>query len=162
VAAVGVALARAAPGIELHAADIDPAAVACAGRNVASVAPPSNGHVYQGDLDAPLPDALRGRVDVMLANAPYVPTDAIALMPPEARDHEPAVALDGGPDGLDVQRRVASLSPGWLRPGGHLIIETSERQAPLTAAAMTDAGLVPRIVRDDELDGTVVIGTLRA
>ena len=43
---------------------------------------------------------------MLVANAPYVPTDAIALMPPEARDHEPRVALDGGPDGLDVQRRV--------------------------------------------------------
>ena len=48
---------------------------------------------------------------MVVANAPYVPTDAIALMPPEARDHEPSVALDGGPDGLDVQRRVVTASP---------------------------------------------------
>jgi release factor glutamine methyltransferase len=152
--AVGVAVAGAVPGIELHAADVDPAAVRCARRNVAAV----GGLVYEGDLDGPLPPTLRGRVDVLLANAPYVPTDAVGLMPPEARLHEPRVALDGGPDGLDIQRRVAAAAPRWLRPGGHLLIETSERQAPHTAAAITAAGLTARVVQDAELDATVVIG----
>ena len=63
---------------------------------------------YEGDLYEPLPAALRGRVDLLVANAPYVPTEAIALMPPEARLHEPLVALDGGADGLDVARRVVA------------------------------------------------------
>jgi release factor glutamine methyltransferase len=152
--AVGVAVAGTVPGIELHAADVDPAAVRCARRNVAAV----GGLVYEGDLDAPLPPTLRGRVDVLLANAPYVPTDAVGLMPPEARLHEPRVALDGGPDGLDIQRRVAAAAPRWLRPGGHLLIETSERQAAHTAAAITAAGLTARVVHDAELDATVVIG----
>jgi release factor glutamine methyltransferase len=80
-------------------------------------------------------------------------------MPPEARLHEPLVALDGGPDGLEVQRRIAAAAPRWLAPGGHLLIETSERQAELTAAAMTSAGLVPRLVQDADLDATVVVGT---
>jgi len=79
-------------------------------------------------------------------------------MPPEARDHEPAVALDGGVEGLDVQRRVAAAAPHWLSPGGSLLIETSVRQAPLTAAAVAATGLVPRIERDDERDGTAVVG----
>ena len=65
-------------------------------------------------------------------NAPYVPTDAIALMPPEARDHEHRVALDGGAEGLDVQRRVAARRPRWLAPGGRLLIET---QRPAGAAS---------------------------
>ena len=110
----------------MHAADVDPAAVACARRNL----PP----VYQGDLYAALPERLRGRVDLLVVNAPYVPTAAIATMPPEARDHEPRVALDGGADGLDVQRRVAADAPAWLRPGGALLIETGADQAPRTAA----------------------------
>jgi release factor glutamine methyltransferase len=152
-AAVATALAATVPGLALHAVDIEPAAVACARRNLAA------GHVYEGDIDAPLPTSLQGNVAVVVANAPYVPTDSIALMPPEARDHEPSVALDGGPDGLDVQRRVVTASLRWLAPGGSLLIETSERQAPLTAAAMADAGLVPRVERSEELDATAVVGT---
>jgi release factor glutamine methyltransferase len=153
-AAVGVAVAAIVPGIELHAADVDPAAVRCARRNVSAV----GGQVYEGDLDAPLPASLRGGVDVLVANAPYVPTGAVGLMPPEARLHEPLVALDGGADGLDIQRRVAAAAPRWLAPGGHLLIETSERQAPHTAAAIGAAGLTARVVHDAELDATVVIG----
>lgn len=153
-AAVATALAAAVPGLELHAVEIDPAAVACARRNLVA------GHVYEGDLDAPLPASLRGRVAALVANAPYVPTDAIALMPPEARDHEPRLALDGGTDGLHVQRRVIAAAPRWLAPGGALLIETSERQAPLTAAAVAAAGLAPRVERSDDLDATAVVGTL--
>jgi release factor glutamine methyltransferase len=153
--AVGVALAARLPGVQLYATDIDPDAVRCARRNV----PAGIGQVLAGDLDAPLPAPLRGRVDVLVANAPYVPTGAIATMPPEARDHEARAALDGGADGLDVQRRVAAAAPRWLAPGGALLIETSERQAPSTAAAMADAGLAPRVEQSDELDATAVVGT---
>ena len=153
--AVGAALLVELGRVQLVAADVDPAAVRCARRNVE----PRGGLVVEGDLDAPLPPGLRGRVDVLVANAPYVPSAAIATMPPEAREHEARIALDGGVDGLDVQRRVAGVAPRWLAPGGHLLIETSEEQAPRTAEAVTAAGLDARTVRDDELDATVVIGT---
>ncbi len=156
-AGVATALGTAVPGLALHAVDIDPAAVRCARRNLA----PLGGAARTGDLDAPLPAALRGRVDVVVANAPYVPTGSLALMPPEARDHEPPVALDGGVDGLDVQRRVAAAAPRWLAPGGNLLIETSVHQAASTAAAVAAAGLVPRVERDDERDGTAVVGARR-
>ena len=86
-------------------------------------------------------------------------TDEIALLPPEAREHEPHLALDGGPDGLDVLRRVVSAAPAWLAPGGHLLVETSERQAPRLAAMLASSGLIPRIASSDELHATVVIGT---
>jgi release factor glutamine methyltransferase len=154
VAAVATALASTVPGLTVHAVDVDPTAVRYARRNL----DPVGGRAHVGDLDTPLPEALGEGVTVVVANAPYVPTGAIALMPPEARDHEPAVALDGGADGLDVQRRVAAVAPRRLAPGGHLIIETSERQAPLTAAAVAAAGLTPRVERDDDLDGTAVVG----
>nr|WP_033258070.1 putative protein N(5)-glutamine methyltransferase [Kitasatospora sp. SID7827] len=154
--AIGAALAaRLGPGVELHAADVDPAAVACARRNLARY----GGRVHLGDLDAPLPPGLLGRVDLLLANAPYVPTGEIPLLPPEARDHEPATALDGGADGLAVQRRVAAAAPRWLAPGGRLLIETSGRQAPATAALLTAAGLAARTEQDEERDATVVVGT---
>jgi release factor glutamine methyltransferase len=141
-------------GVELHAADLDPAAVACARRNVE----PAGGHVYAGDLFAPLPAGLAGRVDVLTCNAPYVPTTEIAFMPAEARDHEALIALDGGTDGLAVLRRAASAAASWLAPGGVLLVETSERQAPAMAAAMAAGGLAPRVHEDDESGATVVTG----
>ncbi|MFE1319432.1 methyltransferase [Kitasatospora phosalacinea] len=152
--AIGAALAaRLGPGVELHAADVDPVAVECARRNLA----PYRGRVHLGDLDAPLPRDLRGRVDLLLVNAPYVPTGELPLLPPEARDHEPAAALDGGADGLAVQRRVAAAAPRWLAPGGRLLIETSGRQAPATAALLAARGLATRTERDGRRDATVVI-----
>jgi release factor glutamine methyltransferase len=140
--------------IELHAVDIDPAAVACARRNITA----AGSRVYEGDLYAPLPSALRNRVDVLVANAPYVPTDAVGLLPPEARLHEPWVALDGGADGLDVLRRVTASASSWLAPGGHLLVETSEPQAPSLVEIFAKAGLRPRVASSDRLDATVVIG----
>ncbi|MGW0364378.1 putative protein N(5)-glutamine methyltransferase [Streptomyces sp. NPDC002990] len=156
VGALGAAVAAGVPGaVELHAADIDPAALAYARRNVA----PYGGSVWEGDLYSALPTSLRGRVDVLVVNAPYVPTDEIGLMPTEARDHEPLVSLDGGADGLDVHRRVAAGAVPWLAPGGHLLIETSTRQRRATAAALTSAGLTVRVAASQELYATVAIGT---
>jgi release factor glutamine methyltransferase len=152
--AVGMAVAAPVGAVELHAVDVEPAAVACARRNLA----PLRGRVYEGDLFAPLPDRLRGAVDVLVANVPYVPTAAVDLMPPEARDHEPRVALDGGGDGLDVLRRVASYAPGWLVPGGYVLMEVGEDQVAEALDALTVAGLVPAVERDEELAATVVIG----
>ncbi|WP_412539171.1 putative protein N(5)-glutamine methyltransferase [Longispora sp. K20-0274] len=152
--AVGTALVTALPGVELHAADIEPAAVRCARRNLGPA-----GEVHEGDLYAALPGTLRGRIDVLVCNAPYVPTGEIGLLPPEARLHEPHVTLDGGLDGLDVQRRVAAGAGEWLAPGGHLLVETSSDQAPGTLALFADAGLVARVATCEELSATVVIGT---
>jgi release factor glutamine methyltransferase len=152
--ALGVALVAGLDRPELHAADVDPAAVRCARRNVGA----AGGQVYEGDLYSALPEDLRGRVDILLANVPYVPTGAVRLLPQEARDHEPRVALDGGADGLDVLRRVAAAARQWLAPGGHLFVETSERQAPEAVAAVTRGGLTPRVAVSAELNATAVIG----
>jgi release factor glutamine methyltransferase len=152
--AVGVAIASRMPGLALHAADLDPAAVACARRNVDRV----GGEVHEGDLFGALPPVLKGSARILTVNAPYVPTCAIGTMPYEAREHEPLIALDGGADGLDFHRRVAAGAGEWLVPGGYLIIETSQRQARFTESIMADAGFAVRTVRSDRLDGTVVIG----
>jgi release factor glutamine methyltransferase len=146
--AVGAVLADA--GATVHAVDVDPVAVACARRNVRTV--------HLGDLFSALPAQLRGAVDVIACNAPYVPTEKIALMPPEAREWEARVALDGGADGLDVQRRVVAEAPRWLRPGGHLLVETSGAQAPHTAALFEQAGLTATVRSDEERAGTLVAG----
>jgi release factor glutamine methyltransferase len=154
--AIGLGVAAALDGkVELHAADIDPVAVACARRNVSRV----GGRAYVGDLYDPLPITLRGRVNTLVVNTPYVPSEAIALLPPEAREFEPALALDGGIDGLDVARRVAAAAPEWLAPGGWLLIETSEEQAPVLAEVFAAAGLVPTVsYGPEDADGTVVLG----
>jgi len=89
---------------------------------------------------------------------PYVPTDEISLMPTEAREHEPNATHDGGRDGLAIARRVAAAAASWLKPGGHLLIETSEEQADAASAAFTAAGLLPRIARSAALYATVVVG----
>jgi release factor glutamine methyltransferase len=143
-----------AGGVALHAVDIQPAAVACASRNLR----PVGGRVYQGDLFAPLPIDLRGRVDVLVANVPYVPSAAVETMPPEARVHEPRVALDGGTDGLDVLRRVAGTARDWLAPGGYVLMEVGEDQLRTALAALASGGLHPSAEGDDDLAATIVIG----
>ena len=153
--ALGAALARNLGRVELHAADIDPAAVACARRNLTAAA----GRVYEGDLYDPLPDDLMGRVDVLAANVPYVPTGDVVLLPPEARIHEARVALDGGADGLDILRRVATAAPRWLAPGGFLLVETSERQSHQALDAFAASGLIAERSEYEEMGATVIIGT---
>lgn len=152
--AVGAALVAALDRIELHAADIDPVAVRCARRNIGA-----GGRVYEGDLYQPLPTTLRGRVDVLVANVPYVPTGQIDLLPAEARLYEPHMALDGGADGLDVLRRVSAAAPRWLAPGGHLLVETSRYQASRAVGIVAGDGLIPQVVRSEEPQATVVVGT---
>jgi release factor glutamine methyltransferase len=152
--ALGAAVAVAIPGIRLYATDIEPAAVACARRNLEGI-----GNVYEGDLFEPLPQSLRGHVDLLLVNAPYVPTDEIAGMPPEARDYEPLITLDGGADGLDIHRRVAAGAPAWLAAGGTLLIETGARQASAAVELFEKAGLLADVRRSKKRNSTVVLGT---
>ncbi|MBM7775042.1 release factor glutamine methyltransferase [Actinokineospora baliensis] len=152
--AIGAAISAAVPGIALHASDVDPAAVACARRNLPAA------EVYEGDLFEPLPRSLRGAFDVVVANVPYVPTDEIDWMPVEARLHEPLSALDGGADGLRFQRLLAGGAAEWLRPGGSLLVETSERQSPVSVDVFAGAGFAAEVRVCDERDSTVVVGVL--
>ncbi|ALV45656.1 release factor glutamine methyltransferase [Arthrobacter alpinus] len=143
--------------VELHAADIDPVALECAARNIG----PFHGTVHSGDLFAALPHELGSSFHIIVANAPYVPTSAIDFMPQEARVYEPEAALDGGIDGLAVQRRIALEAPAWLRPDGLLLIESSVRQAPKSAAIMGSHGFSTSIATNHDVDGTVVTGRMQ-
>jgi len=152
--AIGLAVISDKPSIQLLAADIDPIAVACAKQNLA----PFGVAVFEGDLFESIPHDLKGRVDILIANAPYVPTDAIEIMPRESRLYESRASLDGGKDGLDVHRRIAAEATVWLAPGGHLLIETGKSQAPNAANIFTHVGLNSKIAYSEEFDATVVIG----
>jgi release factor glutamine methyltransferase len=152
--AIGLVVASRVDAVRLAASDVDPVAVACARRNLAHLA----ATVVCGDLFDALPRDLMGAVDTLLTNVPYVPSDAVAYLPAEAREHEPRPALDGGDDGLDVLRRVAERAPVWLSVGGLLFVETSHDQADTAAAVLRRAGLRPEVVLDDERDVAVVIG----
>ncbi|MFC7340348.1 putative protein N(5)-glutamine methyltransferase [Saccharopolyspora griseoalba] len=151
--AVAAAVQHAVPGAQVWACDVDDRAVACARRNLGAE------RVRGGDLFDGLPGQLRGRVRVITANAPYVPSAAVGTMPPEAREYEPRTALDGGGDGLGVQRRVIAEAVGWLTPGGSVLIETGADQAARTAELLDGAGLLARIESCAELDATVAVGT---
>ncbi|MET8764646.1 putative protein N(5)-glutamine methyltransferase [Lentzea sp. NPDC004782] len=146
--AIGAVIQHRLPDATVYAADIDPVAAECARKNLTNV--------FEGDLFDALPTHIKGHIDVVVANVPYVPTDDIQFMPPEARDFEARIALDGGTDGLDILRRVAAQAAVWLRPGGHLMSETSERQAPEALAAFTAAGLGAKLVTSE--DAAAVVG----
>lgn len=158
--------------LELHAADFDPVAVACARENLRGTAVPTGratsaglpgvrAFVHEGDLFDALPGRLRGWVDVLVASPPYVPTDRIALMPSEARDHEPWHTLDGGADGLDPARRIGGEAADWLAPDGIVAVETGPVQAPVLARGLEQDGFAVEVVTDEETGGAVVLGRRR-
>jgi release factor glutamine methyltransferase len=143
--AIACFLAAEVPGTRVLATELDPGALAWARRNCDR----HGVELLAGDLDEPLPPELAGRLDVLCANVPYVPSEAIATLPRDVRDHEPRLSLDGGPDGLDVLRRLVPRAPHWLAPGGRLLCEIGEDQAERAAALLADAGLVDVAVHPD-------------
>ena len=143
--AIACFLAAEAPGTRVLATELDPGALAWAEVN----AERHGVELLAGDLDQPLPAELAGQLDVLCANVPYVPSEAIATLPGDVRDHEPRLALDGGPDGLDVLRRLAARAKHWLAPGGGLFCEIGEDQAEAAAALLTAAGLAEVAIHQD-------------
>jgi release factor glutamine methyltransferase len=141
--AVAAVLASAHPEATVMATDIDPIAVACARRNGVSA--------LVGDLDEPLPPSLRGRVDVMTAVVPYVPTEELPFLPRDVLANEPRTALDGGPRGTTQLIRAGQAAARWLRPGGSVLLELGGDQAKEVAAAFEKVGLSGiRVHRDGD------------
>jgi release factor glutamine methyltransferase len=141
--AVTVHLQAAVPTAAVVGVDIDMQAARCARRNGVPV--------VVGDLDEPLWP--RSRVALVTAVAPYVPTAAIALLPADVQRYEPLRALDGGPDGLDLVRRVVAAAARLLRPGGWLVTEVGGDQDEALAPALSTAGFATVIPwRDDDGD----------
>jgi release factor glutamine methyltransferase len=133
--AIAVAVADEVPGAVVHAVELDPAALDWAHRNTSG----TRVHLHHTDAADALPE-LDGRVDLVVSNPPYVPDDERDLVEPEVRDHDPAVALWAGDDGLGVLRVVVRRAAGLLRPAGALVVEHSDRQGESAPAVLHDAG----------------------
>lgn len=160
VGAVAAVVAARRPDTTVVSTDLDERASACARANLA----PYEGRamVRTGDLYAALPPTLHRGFDVVVANAPYVPTERIAAMPREARDHEPLAALDGGVDGTDLQQRVVAGALDWLVDGGRVVVECAPAQLPVLRGALASAGFTAEARADDERGAHAVVGSATA
>jgi release factor glutamine methyltransferase len=151
--AIARVLTTSRPGARVVASDTDERAVACATANGVEV--------YRGDLFAPLPQSLEGRVDVIVGVVPYVPTPALPMLQRDTFTFESTLAYDGGPDGTDVLRRVVRESPRFLRPGGALLLELGGELADALHDDLARLGYVDVSVLVDD-DGDVRGVSMRA
>jgi len=159
--AIAVSTAFERPAASVYATEIVPATAEVAALNAERAGVADRVSVLVGDLFAPLPDELRGRVDVVVSNPPYIPTADLADLPAEVAAHEPLVALDGGADGLDVVRRIAEEARLWLRPGGLLAIETDTTCAKEAARVLAQWYEQIEVRRDLTGRDRIAIGTRR-
>jgi release factor glutamine methyltransferase len=144
--AIARTLMAARPAARVVASDLDQRAVACAAANGVEV--------HRGDLFAPLPRALEGRVDVVVGVVPYVPTADLALLQRDTLAFESPLSYDGGHDGTEILRRVVTDSPRFLRPGGALLLELGGGEADALGADLARLGYADVSVLLDE-DGDV-------
>ena len=135
--AVAVSIAHERPSAHVHATEIVPATAEQARENAERANVSDRVTILTGDLFAPLPVELRGTLDIVVANPPYIPTADLADLPSEVAGFEPRIALDGGADGLDVVRRIAEESAAWLRPGGVVVMETDTSCAKEAARTLS-------------------------
>jgi release factor glutamine methyltransferase len=148
---VGLALATEMPrgAAEIWLTDSSTGALEVARANLAGIGMAgAEVRVVQGDWWAALPESLRGRLDVVVSNPPYVALDDPALAA-GVRDWEPHAALFAGPDGVDALRAIAAGAPEWLAPGGLLALEIGATQAEPVRALLAAAGLVDIQIRAD-------------
>jgi len=143
---VVVAFLRERPGWTGVGVDASAQALEVARENAGSLGVADRVELRQGDLFEPV----RGeRFDRVVSNPPYVPTAELETLEPEVSRFEPRGALDGGPDGLDVIRRIAAAAAGFLAPGGRLALEFGRGQERAVAAILEEAGLSRVEIRDD-------------
>lgn len=157
---IACAVAQARADVDVVAVDVSPAAAATARTNVEALGLERRIRVMVSDLVAALDAA---GVDLIVANLPYLPTALLDELQPEVRTHEPRLALAGGPDGLDIVRRLVPEARRALRPGGALVLETAGGvQATLAAALLRDAGFVDVATRADLAGVTRFVGARAA
>jgi len=152
--AIAAVLAAAEPTARVTATELDPDAARCARQNGVEV--------FEGHLDDPLPVEMHRRLDVVTAVVPYVPTDALRLLPRDVRAFEPRLALDGGTEGIDLMGEVVRRSPRWLRRGGWLLLELGGDQAEPISRLLHEVGFgEPKVMTDDDGDPRAICARLR-
>jgi release factor glutamine methyltransferase len=143
--AIAQALLVERPNARVVASDLDERAVACATSNGVAA--------YWGDLFAPLPNDLEGRVDVIVSVAPYVPTAELSLLPRDTLTFETTLSYDGGDGGADILRRIVIESPHFLRRGGALLLELGGDEANILEEELARSSFEDVItLRDDDGD----------
>lgn len=155
---VAVAVAKNHPGAQLTATDVSPAALNIARGNAERHGVAERIHCLEGDLSSPLP--AEARFDMIVSNPPYVRTEELPELDPQVSRHEPRLALDGGPDGLDVIRRIIVEAPRHLIPDGRLLLECSPEQAAAVSRLLSECGRFVDVRTCADLSGTprVVLG----
>lgn len=137
---VAIAIARQRPTAAVYATDLSPDALSVARANAARLGA-YNVAFAESDLFASVPPGTReGSLDLITGNPPYIATGEIPTLMPDVREFEPRLALDGGPDGLDLVRRIVEEAPRWLAPGGVLALEIGAGEAPDTRALFEARG----------------------
>ena len=155
---IAIAIARHLKAATVLATDASAAAAAVARRNVDRHKLADRVTVAVGDLFDPIADVVDPRpFDLIVSNPPYIPTDQIAALDRSVRDYEPHLALDGGPDGLTVHRRILAKAVDHLAPGGRVFLEIAFDQGPAIRAladglpAYDDVRLLKDLVGHDRV-----------
>jgi len=146
---IGISLALDVPRLNVYATDVNPAAIQLTKHNAHTLGADPRVHVLQGNRFDPLPDHLKGQVDLVVSNPPYIRAADIPGLAIEVSGHDPAEALDGGKDGLVFYRALASKLSDWLRPGGHVAVEIGDDQGQDVEDIFSASGLEEiRVIRD--------------
>lgn len=156
---IALAIANEHPGAAVWATDISPAAVEVATQNAERLGLAERVSVSAGDLLGGLPGELKGSLDAIVSNPPYIPSTDVPTLPAEVAGFEPHLALDGGPDGLDIFRRLLAEGSGWLKPGGVLVVELDERRVADAAGEALQWYENVRVVPDLAGRDRVVVAT---
>lgn len=147
---LGLTIAAERDAVRADLTDLSPDALAVARTNAEALGLIDRVRLLEGDLFAPLGDE---RYSLITANPPYIPEAELATLAPDVREHEPRMALVGGPDGFAVHRRIIEDAPRFLLPGGTLLIEVGAGQAPELERLIVEQGWAESTARHRDLGG---------
>ena len=159
---VALSIAQEVAGARVWASDISALACEVARENAERLGLAERVTIGEGDLFSGVSAELRGRVDLVVANPPYIPSADLAHLPLEVGGHEPHLALDGGPDGLDVARRIWRDARHWLKPGGAIALELDEGRVSSAGKEIVEWYSEVRVVRDLAGKGRVLVAQAKA
>ena len=153
--AIALAIADERPDARVVATEASADAIRWAGVNRKRLS--SRVELLEGDLFEPLPDELRGNIDVVVSNPPYIADDERSALPSDVLDHEPHIALFSGTDGTTIIERIVEDATAWLRRGGWLMIEISPHLQTVVPRLLRSAGFERTDIHPDLADRPRVV-----